>query len=210
MRLNHKDPKVFVVDDDDSIRKSLVRLIRSAGFQAETFSSADEFISQEAYEGPCCLILDVRIPGMSGLDLQQKLNRMEVSLPIIFITGHGDVPMSVKAMKAGAIDFLPKPFNDQELLDIISRAFEKSKQIRKELLEISSIKKKINTLTPRQYEVFTLVVSGMLNKQIAYKLGISEKTVKVHRARVMEKMGVEYLADLVRLAVRMGIPVQAR
>jgi FixJ family two-component response regulator len=208
--LNHKDPKVFVVDDDDSIRKSLVRLIRSAGFQAETFSSADEFINQEAYEGLCCLILDVRMPGMSGLELQQKLNRMEVSLPIIFITGHGDVPMSVKAMKAGAIDFLPKPFNDQELLDIISRAFEKSKQIRKELLEISSIKKKINTLTPRQYEVFTLVVSGMLNKQIAYKLGISEKTVKVHRARVMEKMGVESLADLVRLAVRMGIPIQER
>lgn len=210
MRLNHKDPKVFVVDDDDSIRKSLGRLIRSAGFQAEIFSSADEFISREAYEGPCCLILDVRMPGMSGLDLQQKLNRLKVSLPIIFITGHGDVPMSVKAMKAGAIDFLPKPFNDQELLDVTCRALERSKQIRKELLEISSIKKKINTLTPRQYEVFTMVVSGMLNKQIAYKLGISEKTVKVHRARIMEKMRVEYLADLVRLAVRMGIPIQER
>lgn len=210
MRLNHKDPKVFVVDDDDSIRKSLGRLIRSAGFLAETFSSADEFISREAYEGPCCLILDVRMPGMSGLDLQQKLNRLKVSLPIIFITGHGDVPMSVKAMKAGAIDFLPKPFNDQELLDVTCRALERSKQIRKELLEISSIKKKINTLTPRQYEVFTMVVSGMLNKQIAYKLGISEKTVKVHRARIMEKMRVEYLADLVRLAVRMGIPIQER
>jgi FixJ family two-component response regulator len=202
------EPIVFVVDDDASVCKSLDRLIRSVGLKAETFTSAKDFLRREPHNGPSCLVLDVRMPGLSGLDLQRELAAKDYSIPIIFITGHGDIPMSVQAMKAGAADFLPKPFSDQELLDAIHAALEKDTLAREEREELSKIQRRIGSLTPREHEVFVRVVTGMLNKQIASELGASEKTVKVHRARVMEKMGVQSLAELVRLAekARMTTP----
>lgn len=199
------EPTVFVVDDDAPVCKALDRLIRSVGLTAETFSSAKEFLDREAHDGPACLVLDVRMPGLSGLDLQKELAARDHSIPIIFITGHGDIPMSVKAMKAGAVDFLPKPFSDQELLDAIHAALEKDTVAREERAEISEIQRRVDSLTPREREVFTWVITGMLNKQIAAELGTSEKTVKVHRARVMEKMGVPSVAELVHLAQKVGI-----
>ena len=200
-----KDPVVFVVDDDEAVRKSLVRLIKSVGLTVQDFSSAHEFLEIDPYAGPCCLVLDVRMPGLSGLDLQKELAQMGHTIPIIFITGHGDILMSVRTMKRGAIDFITKPFNDQDLLDAICQAIEKDKQTRREQAEIEAIQKLVDSLTPRESEVFALVVTGMLNKQIAYDLGMSEKTVKVHRARVMDKMQADSLAELVRLAYRVGI-----
>jgi len=200
------EPIVFVVDDDASVCKALDRLIRSVGLKAETFPSAKDFLRREPHNGPSCLVLDIRMPGLSGLDLQRELAAKDYSIPIIFITGHGDIPMSVQAMKAGAVDFLPKPFSDQELLDAIHAALEKDTLAREERAELSNIQRRIGSLTPREHEVFVRVVTGMLNKQIASELGASEKTVKVHRARVMQKMGVQSLAELVHLAEKAGIP----
>jgi FixJ family two-component response regulator len=198
------DATVFVVDDDTSIRTALGRLIKSLGFKVETFDSAQAFLKHGPHDGPACLILDVRMPGMSGIELQEQLTRAGLRLPIIFITGHGNIPMSVKAMKAGAVDFIEKPFDDQKLVDAINIAIKKNKQFRTEQAEIKQLQRRVDSLTPREYEVFSLVVSGMLNKQIAFDLGMSEKTVKVHRARVMDKMKAKSLADLVRMAEKAG------
>ena len=199
------EPMVFIVDDDESVRKSIARLVKSIGLNVETFPSPQSFLHKEPYNGPCCLVLDVRMPGMSGIDLQRELEKSGLFLPVIFITGYGTVPMSVQAMKNGAVDFLPKPFKDQDLLDAIQHALDKSAQTRKDAAEIESIQLRIDRLTHREYEVLSLIISGMLNKQVAFHLGISEKTVKVHRARVMEKIQVDSLAELVRLTEKIGI-----
>ena len=208
--MNDKIPIVFVVDDDKAVRKSLERLIKSVGLIVQPFSSAREFLESDTSDGPSCLVLDVRMPGLSGIDLQKELDTMGYTIPIIFITGYGDIPMSVRTMKRGAIDFLTKPFNDQDLLDAIHRAIEKDKQTRREQDEIGTIQQRVDSLTPREREVFSLVVTGMLNKQIAYDLGMSEKTVKVHRSRVMDKMQIDSLAELVRLAYKVGIGSSTR
>jgi FixJ family two-component response regulator len=197
-------PTVFVVDDDTSVRTALKRLIQSVGFQVETFDSAQAFLKHGFHDGPACLVLDVRMPGMSGIELQQQLTRVGLGMPIVFITGHGNIPMSVKAMKAGAVDFIEKPFEDQKLIDAINTAIKKNKKFRTEQAEINDLQRRVDSLTPREHEVFILVVSGMLNKQIAFDLGMSEKTVKVHRARVMDKMKAKSLADLVRMAEKAG------
>jgi FixJ family two-component response regulator len=199
------DVTVFVVDDDVSVRKSVARLIESVGLKVETFASAREYLKQDPCEGPACLVLDVRMPEMSGLDLQDELTSAGLSMPIIFITGHGNVPMSVKAVKAGAVDFIEKPFDDQTLLDAINEAIKRDRKSKLDQAEINEIQKRVDSLTKREKEVFALVVQGLLNKQIAFELGTSEKTVKVHRGRVMEKMQAESLADLVRMAERIGI-----
>jgi FixJ family two-component response regulator len=198
---------VFVVDDDPSVRKSLTRVIESAGYTVEAFASARDFLKAEPAPGPCCLVLDIRMPGITGLDLQRTLARAVHRIPIVFITGHGDVPMSVKAMKAGAIDFLTKPFAAKDLLDAIRRAVDKDTRALGEEARARSIDARVKTLSPRERQVFALVVTGMLNKQIAAQLGVVEKTVKVHRARVMHKMGAGSLAELVRLADDIGVIV---
>jgi len=203
--MTQSNPTVFVVDDDASVRKSLARLMRSVGLNVEMFASAQEFLRRKRFEGPGCLVLDVRMPGLSGLDLQEALTAADTSIPIVFITGHGDIPMSVQAMKAGAVDFLPKPFKDQDLLDAIHQAIDRDIQRRREQAQIAEIQGRVDSLTPREREVFALVVTGMLNKQIASELGTSEKTIKVHRARVMRKMQVMSLAELVRLGEKVGI-----
>ena len=207
--MKSSNPIVFITDDDPSVRKGLERLIRSAGFKVETFTSSEEFLQRKPYiGGPSCLVLDVRMPGISGTDLQDTLIRKGVSLPIVFITGHGNIPMSVKAMKNGAVDFLPKPFDDKELLSAIDRAIEKCVQMRKNDAEKTKIQRRVNTLTPREYECLRWVITGMLNKQIAPKLDVTEKTVKVHRGRVMHKMQAASVAELVRLAQKCGITPQ--
>jgi FixJ family two-component response regulator len=198
---------VFLIDDDDSVRKAISRLIRAAGYQVEAFASAQEFLEKNPIvESPSCLVLDVRMPGLSGLDLQETLRAAKVSIPIVFITGHGDIPMSVRAMKAGAVDFLPKPVKESKLLRAIEQALARATREQAENAEVADIQRRLEILTPREREVLELVVTGMLNKQIAYELGTVEKTIKVHRARVMEKMEVESLAELVRLAEKVGIP----
>jgi FixJ family two-component response regulator len=196
---------VFIVDDDPSFRDSLQFLLESVGLEVRIFSSAQEFLAAADPEAPGCLLLDVRMPGMSGLDLQNELANAEISLPIIFITGHGTVPMSVQAMKAGAVDFLQKPFDEQDLLNAVNQAIEQDRQTRLERDALREIQKRIESLTPREYEVFTLLVSGMLNKQVAYRLGTTERTIKAHRSRIMEKMEADSLADLVRHAEKMGV-----
>jgi FixJ family two-component response regulator len=199
---------VFLVDDDASVRKALTRLIRSAGYGVRAFASAHDFLDNLGGRdegGPACLVLDVRMPGLSGLELQDKLQAANALIPIIFITGHGDIPMSVKAIKQGAVDFLPKPVKDKVLLNAIKQALERAARERAAHDEIDDIRRRLDTLTPRELEVLRLVITGMLNKQIAYQLGTVEKTIKVHRARVMEKMEVQSLADLVRIAERVGI-----
>jgi len=196
---------VYVVDDDPSVRKALQRLLRSADYDAKTFASAPEFLDFTCPDIPGCLILDIKMPELSGLELQERISEKGISLPIIFITGHGTVPASVKAFKAGAMDFLQKPFKEGELLDAVFRAIEKHRRLRREQKEMQALHARLETLTPREREVFSLVVSGLLNKQVAFDLGITEKTVKVHRARVMQKMGAQSLADLVRFAEKLGI-----
>ncbi|NIT36028.1 MAG: response regulator [candidate division Zixibacteria bacterium] len=196
---------VFVVDDDPSVRGGLARLFKSVGLAAEAFASAREFLGRAPIEGPACLVLDVRLPELSGLDLQEELARAGVAIPIIFITGHGTVPTSVRAMKAGAADFLEKPVDEQELLDAVRRALEQDRRARQEQAEAAERRRRLESLTPREREVLSYVTAGWLNKQIAAELGTSEKTVKVHRARVMEKMKVVSLADLVRAAEKLDL-----
>jgi FixJ family two-component response regulator len=198
-------PVVFIVDDDASVRKSLERLVRSVGLRGETFASAPEFLQRAAADGPSCLVLDVRMPGVSGLALQERLAAAGHRIPIIFITGHGDITMSVRAMKAGAVDFLPKPFNDQDLLETIQEAIARDQQAREEWAVLQDIQRRVALLTLRERDVLALVAAGLLNKQIAAELGMSEKTVKVHRAQVMQKMQVSSVAQLVLLAEKVGL-----
>jgi FixJ family two-component response regulator len=200
-----KVPTVFVVDDDASVRGAVARLLHSAGYQTETFASAEGFLAQSRFDAPGCILLDVRMPGLNGLELQQALAAADRQLPIVFITGHGDVPMSVRAMKAGAEDFLPKPFDDEELLNAVAQALNKSQREQNERTEVAEIRKRLSSLTPREREVLCHVVAGQLNKQIAADLSIAEKTIKVHRARVMEKMGASSLAGLVAMTGRIGL-----
>jgi len=199
-------PIVFVVDDDPSVRRAIQRLIGSVGLQVELFGSAQEFLRGERPEVPSCLVLDIRLPGISGLDFQRQLAHAKISIPIIFVTAHGDIPMTVRAMKAGAVEFLTKPFRDQDLLDAIHVALERDRTRRQQEAELATLRKRLETLTPREREVLPLVVSGLLNKQIAAEIGTSETTVKVHRSQLMRKMGATSLAELVRLAERIGIP----
>ena len=198
---------VFIVDDDASVRRALTRLIKSAGYAVQAFASARDFL--DSWRGDdemtTCLVLDVSMPGLSGLDLQHELQAANALLPIIFITGHGDIPMSVQAMKEGAVDFLPKPVKDKVLLTAIKQALERAARERAVHDEIDDIRRRLDTLTPRERDVLRLVITGTLNKQIAYELGTVEKTIKVHRARVMEKMEVQSLAELVRIAERVAI-----
>lgn len=198
---------VVVIDDDPSIRKSLKRLLHSRGYTVELFNSAQEFLRKNDFirSSPCCLILDVRMPGLDGMDLHRELNKRNISVPIVFISGHGDIPMSVKAMKRGAVDFLPKPFDTKKLLEAIESAIDKDAAIKKSQKDFQKIKKLIEKLTPREYETFRWLITGMLNKQIAGEMGVTEKTIKVHRARVMEKLQVDSVALLVRIADKAGI-----
>jgi FixJ family two-component response regulator len=204
--MNNRNSIVFLVDDDPSIRKGLGRLLKSAGHTIETFGSAQEFLEADPRcEGPACLVLDIKMPGLTGLDLHQEMLKREYAMPIVFITGHGNIPMSVKAMKEGAVDFLTKPFDEDELLNAVQEALGKDAGNRKAFNERQSLHQRIEALTPREYEVLTYVITGMMNKQIAYALEISEKTVKVHRGRIMEKLGIDSVAELVRLADKAGI-----
>jgi len=197
---------VFVVDDDPSIREAIKSLISLAGLRVETFGTAQEFLRKERPDLPGCVVLDVELPGLSGLDLQRELAAQGIKLPIIFITGYGDIPMSVRAMKAGATEFLTKPFRDQDLLDAIQQALARDRAARLHSKEIAELRERFDVLTSREREVMSLVVAGSLNKQIGFELGISEITVKIHRGRVMNKMGAQSLAELVRMTERLGIP----
>ena len=200
-----EDPLVYVVDDDPSVCQSLTWLIESVGIKVEAFPSAAEFLNRHPHDGPSCLVLDVRMPGLSGFDLQNQLAAAGRVIPIIFITGHGNVSMSVRAMKAGAVDFIEKPFEDQTLLDALNQSLEKDRQAKLEQAEKREIKQRVDSLTAREREVFKRVVAGRLNKQIAFEQGTTERTIKAHRARVMQKLQARSLADLVRLAVKAGI-----
>ncbi len=204
--MNSLNQTVYIVDDDPSVRKGLGRLLKSAGYEVEIFGSAREFLNVDPIcEGPSCLVLDMKMPELSGFDLQQELKQKNYALPIVFITGHGDIPMGVKAMKTGAVDFLTKPYDESDLLNAVQEALRKDSKNREINDEQQTILEKIEALTPREYEILTYVITGMLNKQIAYDLKISEKTVKVHRGRVMEKVGVDSVAQLVRMADKAGI-----
>jgi FixJ family two-component response regulator len=200
------DAIVFVVDDDPSIREAVKSLVSLVGLRVETFGTAQEFLRTERPDLPGCVVLDVELPGLSGLDLQRELTAHGIKLPIIFITGYGDIPMSVRAMKAGATEFLTKPFRDQDLLDAIQQALERDRAARQHSREIAELHERFDALTSREKEVMSLVVAGWLNKQIGFELKISEITVKIHRGRVMAKMGAQSLAELVRMAERLELP----
>lgn len=198
---------VFIVDDDASVRDALKRLVRSVGLQVESFASPNEFLHwPRTVSLPCCLVLDVRLPGTSGLDLQRQLLDMNIRIPIIFITAHGDIPMSVRAMRAGAIDFLTKPFRDQDLLDSIYFALERDRSRIESESQVEIVQRRLNSLTPREREVVAMVVSGMPNKLIAAQIGVSENTVKVHRSRLMEKMRAQSLVELVKMVEKVSLP----
>jgi len=199
---------VFVVDDDPSVRASLKFLVSTVGLQVESFDSAEAFLNKKPPDGPSCLVLDVRLRGMSGLDLQRELAARDLRIPIVFITGHGDIPMSVRAMKAGAVEFLSKPFRDQDLLDAIRAALERDRARRDQEKEVTELQQRFESLTLRQREVTAMVVSGFLNKQIADELGTAENTVKVHRSRAMEKMRAKSLADLIKMIEKVKGPSQ--
>jgi FixJ family two-component response regulator len=199
------EPVVFVVDDDAALRDALKSLLRSVGLRVEVFGSAPEFLQSELPEAPSCLVLDVRLPGLSGLDFQTELTKANIHIPIIFITGHGDIPMTVRAMKAGAVEFLTKPFRDQDLLDAVRLGLEQDRTRRESQNTGSKLRALFESLTPREQEVIAYVTAGLMNKQIAGELGVSEVTVKVHRGNVMRKMGARSLADLVRMADALGV-----
>ena len=198
-------PIVFVIDDDPSVRRAIKRLIGSVGLQVELFGSAQEFLHSKRPDAPSCLVLDIRLPGISGLDFQRQLAEANIHIPIIFITGHGDIPMSVQAMKAGAVDFLSKPFRDQDMLDAVERAIEQDRKRRVGAKALSDMRARFAILTAREQEVLALVAAGLMNKQIAAEMGLAEITIKIHRGNLMKKMGVKTLADLVRMAEMLGI-----
>jgi len=199
-------PVVFVVDDDPSVRSSLKFLLSTVGLQVESFDSADSFLHKKPPDVPSCLVLDVRLPGLSGLDFQRELAARKIRTPIVFLTGHGDIPMSVRAMKAGAVEFLTKPFRDQDLLDAVRIALERDRGRREQEKEITDLQRRFDSLTARERQVIAMLVSGMLNKQIAAQLGTAESTVKVQRSRAMEKMHAESLVDLVRMVEKVQGP----
>jgi FixJ family two-component response regulator len=203
------DPIVFVVDDDSSMREALVDLIASVGLSVEAFKSAGEFLAHRRPDAPACLVLDVRLPGLSGLELQRELLRTEAPIPIIFITGHGDIPMSVRAIKEGAVEFLAKPFRDQDLLDAIQHALEIDRAARQERSMVAEVRRRYESLTKREREVMRLVVSGLLNKQIAAEFGSSEVTIKMHRGQVMRKMKAQSIVELLRMAEKIGVTSEA-
>jgi FixJ family two-component response regulator len=198
---------VFVVDDDPSVRRAIKRLVESVGLHVELFGSVTEFINSSRPDGASCLVLDIRLPGISGLDFQRELVQAKNEIPMIFITAHGDIPMTVRAMKAGAVEFLTKPFRDQDLLDAIQVGLERDRVRRQRQAETAMLRERLESLTPREREILPLVVSGLLNKQVAAEIGATEATVKVHRSQLMRKMGASSLADLVRMSEKMGIAV---
>jgi FixJ family two-component response regulator len=198
-------PVVYVIDDDDSMRRGLTNLFESVGLRVEAFGSAPELLQKKLPDVPSCVVLDIRLPGMSGLDFQDLLEKAAIHIPIVFMTGHGDIPMSVKAMKAGAADFLTKPFRQQEMLDAVTAAIERDRKRRQDEKIVSNARALFETLTPREREILALVAAGLMNKQIAAEIGIAEITVKIHRGHIMKKMGTRSLADLVRIAEMLGI-----
>jgi FixJ family two-component response regulator len=203
--MSESESIIFVVDDDPSVRSAIERLIGTVGLQVQLFGSAQEFLASKLPNVPSCLVLDIRLPGISGLGLQRQLVEASVQIPIIFITSHGDVPMTVRAMKAGAVEFLTKPFHDQDLLDAIHLALEKDRGRRQQEAELTALRERFESLSPREREVVAMVVSGMLNKQIAAQIGTAENTVKIHRSRAMEKMHANSLADLVKMIQRLQV-----
>lgn len=203
--MNNSGPIIYIVDDDASVRRALSLLLKSHGFKVEAFMAAADFLAFKRLKLPSCLVLDIQLPDINGLALQDAMVARKITIPIIFITGHGDIPMSVKAMKMGAIDFLPKPFTEKKLLNAVTQAISKNKIQIKELAEISKIKRRIKTLSPRELEVFKLVAKGMLSKQIAFKRGIALQTIKVHRGRAMKKMRAKTVTELIRFAQKAGI-----
>ncbi len=199
------EPTVFVIDDDADLREALSRLFLSVGLKAKAFAATSDFLQYPMPESPCCLVLDVRLPGMSGLDFQNELGKAGIDIPVVFMTGHGDIPMTVRAMKAGAVEFLPKPFRDQDMLDAVQAGLERDRDRRKNAGDTAKLHAGFDSLTSREQEIMGFVTAGLMNKQIAGRLGVSEITVKVHRGNVMRKMGAKSLAELVRMADALGV-----